>query len=74
MELKLNKTHWMRSKVENQTLILNNMMQIEMAKIVIEMCDKKIRYFEKLEELEAKKNPKKAEVPKSEDIKPSTPK
>lgn len=63
--LKLEKIHWLNSKRENQNLILNNMMQIEMAAIVIDMCDKKIKYFEGIEAAEAKRKPKVKE-PKSE--------
>ena len=61
MELDLKKIHWERSKQENEILIINNTMQIEMAKTVIVMCDKKIKYFEKLEAEEEKRHPKTAD-------------
>jgi len=60
-DLKLLKIHWEASKIENQNLIINNMMQIEMANHVIGLCDKKIKYFEKIEAEEAKKKPKTAD-------------
>lgn len=43
MELK--KSHWERNKLANEELILNNLIQIEMAKRVIELCDEKIKEF-----------------------------
>jgi hypothetical protein len=43
--LELTKFHWERNKHANEELILNNLMQIEMAKKVIELCDEKIKEF-----------------------------
>ena len=45
METELTKQDWERSKGDNELLIVNNRMQIEMAKEVIKLCDKKINAF-----------------------------
>ncbi len=54
METDLTKQDWERSKSDNEFLIVNNKMQIEMAKEVIKLCDKKIAEFPI--ELEKKKS------------------
>jgi len=43
--LELTKFHWERNKNANEELILNNLMQIEMAKEVIKLCNEKIKEF-----------------------------
>ncbi len=70
MEYELIKQNWINGRNDNINIIIQSKYQIEIAKEAIELCNKKIRYFEKLEELKAKKHPKKAEVPKSKDLKP----
>ena len=45
MEYKFIKADWERSKADNEDLIMGNLMQIEMAKTVIKLCDKKIAEF-----------------------------
>ncbi len=53
------KQHWIESKQVNENLITQNLVQIEMAKEVIALCDKKIAEFpkeEKLPELVIKKS------------------
>jgi len=37
--------HWEQSKLTNENLIIQNTIQIEMAKNVIKLCDKKIAEF-----------------------------
>lgn len=44
MEIK--KEDWENTKIQNENFIKNNLMQIEMAKEVIVMCDRKIKEFE----------------------------
>ena len=39
------KEHWESSKLTNENLIIQNMIQIEMAKEVIKLCDVKISEF-----------------------------
>jgi hypothetical protein len=53
MEIK--KEDWETSKFNNEILIKTNLMQIEMAKKVIELCDDKISEFEAQEKKENKK-------------------
>ena len=59
MEYILEKKHWIHGKVDNINIILQSKYQIEIATEAIKLCDKKIRYFEKLEDLKAKRNPPK---------------
>ena len=56
MITELTKAHWMDSKEANQGLILECKMKSEMAKAMIELCEKKIAEFP-VEEL------KKEEIP-----------
>jgi len=44
-ELKITKQDWETNKFSNETLIKTNLMQIEMAKRIIELCDEKIKEF-----------------------------
>lgn len=44
-DLELTKDDWIKSRHENAMLIINNKIQIEMAKKVIELCDEKIAGF-----------------------------
>lgn len=44
-ELVLN--DWTRSKLDNEELVIGNLMQIEMAKEVIKLCDRKIKELKK---------------------------
>ena len=59
MEFDLIKQNWINGRNDNVNIILQSKYQIEIAAEAIKVCDKKIRYFEKLEALEAKKHPKK---------------
>lgn len=43
--MELIKTHWMKAKVDNENLILQSMMQIEMAKRVLVMIEEKLAEF-----------------------------
>lgn len=43
--MELTKEDWERSKADNESLIIGNMMQIEMAQEVIKLCNKKIKTF-----------------------------
>jgi len=45
MEFELEKKHWLNAKRTNEELIFMNLMQIEMAKEVIKLCDAKISEF-----------------------------
>ena len=45
MDFKLEKIHWEKAKVDNINLILMNTMQIEMAKEVLKMVEKKLAEF-----------------------------
>ena len=47
MRTEILKEHWMESKRTNENLIIQNKIQIEMAKEVIKLCEKKIKEFEK---------------------------
>ena len=40
--MEITKADWEASKFSNETLIKTNLMQIEMAKEIIALCDKKI--------------------------------
>lgn len=42
---------WLATKEKNEQLIVANFMQMEMAREVLKLCDKKIRVLEKEEEL-----------------------
>lgn len=53
--MKLIKADWERSKADNENLIIGNMMQIEMAKEVIKLCNKKIAEFPEEKEIPKKK-------------------
>ncbi|MCK5283919.1 MAG: hypothetical protein KAK00_11065 [Nanoarchaeota archaeon] len=63
MEIELEKQNWVNGRVDNVNIILQSKYQIELAEMAIKHCDKKIKYFEKLEALEAKKHPPKKEDP-----------
>ena len=39
------KQHWVTSKETNELMIVQNLIQIEMAKEVIKLCEKKIAEF-----------------------------
>jgi hypothetical protein len=39
------KQHWITSKETNELMIVQNLIQIEMAKEVIKLCEKKIAEF-----------------------------
>jgi len=56
--MEINKHHWEISKQTNEQMIVQNLIQIEMAREVIKLCDKKIAEFppepEKKEEEEKK--------------------
>ena len=41
----LTRGHWIETKNLNEALILQNQIQTEMAKNIIELCDKKIAEF-----------------------------
>ena len=43
--MKLEREHWERAKVDNQNVILQSMMQIEMAERVLIMVDEKLKEF-----------------------------
>lgn len=45
VNLKLQKSDWERSLMDNINLIINNKMQIKMAEEVIELCKKEIAKF-----------------------------
>jgi len=49
--MEITKERWMQAKASNEDLILNNLVQIEMAKKVITLCDEKIEEFEAEEKL-----------------------
>ena len=48
------KEDWERNLNANKQLIVNNFMQIEMAKRVIELCEEKIKEFPKEKDLNIK--------------------
>lgn len=52
--MKLLKEHWEKAKIDNENLILQSMMQIEMAKQILVMIDLKLAEFPKEEEQEKK--------------------
>lgn len=54
--MELTKELWLRNRKANEELILNNTMQIEMAKRVIELCDEKIKEFPEEPTIEALSN------------------
>lgn len=56
---KILRQHWEESKMVNQNLIIQNTMQIEMAKEVIKLCDLKIAEFP------VEKQSKTPEIPKT---------
>jgi hypothetical protein len=43
--MELTKADWEASKLNNEVLIKTNLMQIEMAKKIIILCDEKIKEF-----------------------------
>ena len=45
--IEITKADWETNKFNNETLIKTNLVQIEMAKKIIELCDEKIKQFEK---------------------------
>ena len=45
MEIPITKADWETSKFNNEILIKTNLMQIEMAKEIIVLCEKKIKEF-----------------------------
>ena len=47
MPTEILKEHWIDSKLTNENLIIQNKIQIEMAKEVIKLCEKKIAEFPK---------------------------
>jgi hypothetical protein len=49
------KSDWEASKANNEILIKTNIIQIEMAKKVIELCDKKIKEFKDIANIEKNK-------------------
>lgn len=59
MEFELKKIHWLNGKRDNINIILQSKYQIEIAKEAIKICEKQIAYFERLEQIEAKRSPKK---------------
>jgi hypothetical protein len=48
--MEFTKEDWETNKFNNETLIKTNLMQIEMAQKIIELCDEKIKDYE-IEEL-----------------------
>jgi hypothetical protein len=46
MELIDKKVDWEAAKEKNEAMIIGNLMQIEMAKKIIELCNEKIKEFE----------------------------
>jgi hypothetical protein len=48
--MEFTKQDWETNKFNNETLIKTNLMQIEMAQKIIELCDEKIKDYE-IEEL-----------------------
>jgi hypothetical protein len=49
-EFKISKENWEENLYKNKALIIGNLMQIEMAKKVILLCEEKIAEFPKEEE------------------------
>jgi hypothetical protein len=45
MEIPITKQDWETNKFNNEVLIKTNLMQIEMAKEIIKLCEKKIKKF-----------------------------
>jgi len=45
LKMELTKADWEASKLNNEVLIKTNLMQIEMAKKIIILCDEKIKEF-----------------------------
>lgn len=43
--IEITKADWETNKFNNEILIKTNLMQIEMAKRIIELCDEKIKEF-----------------------------
>ena len=43
--MEITKADWEANKFNNETLIKTNLVQIEMAKRIIELCDEKIKEF-----------------------------
>ena len=54
-QIKIEKAHWERAKLDNQNLIRQSTMQIAMAKRILEMIEEKLAEFP-----EVKPKPKKA--------------
>ncbi len=49
-KMEFTKQDWITNKFNNETLIKTNLMQIEMAKEIIKLCDEKIADFPMEEE------------------------
>lgn len=54
----ITKADWETNKFNNETLIKTNLMQIEMALRIIDLCEEKIKEYEKDEEIEKIKETK----------------
>lgn len=55
MEIPITKQDWETNKFNNEILIKTNLMQIEMAKEIIKLCEEKIKEFPN-EEAEERRN------------------
>jgi hypothetical protein len=53
--MEITKAHWLRNKTANEELIINNFIQIEMAKTIIKLCNEKIKEFPEETEVSADK-------------------
>ncbi len=53
-KIELTKGHWERAKEDNKNLIAMNLIQIEMAYKVMDLCDAKIKEFPEEEKTEEK--------------------
>jgi hypothetical protein len=45
MKVEFTKQDWITNKFNNETLIKTNLMQIQMAKEIIKLCEKEIKKF-----------------------------
>ncbi|MCK9595421.1 MAG: hypothetical protein M0R35_07090 [Candidatus Omnitrophica bacterium] len=52
MEIPITKADWETNKFNNEVLIKTNLMQIEMAEKIIDLCDEKIKEFTEEEKKE----------------------